>query len=93
VTVQNCACGFTEAEGIDETIGDHLFEMFAPDNGKAADRLVHLEGEANLFCMCGAGGSAERLEAHFLAVFMPDDHIGLDGAKHETTAVTTGCAR
>jgi hypothetical protein len=60
--------------------------VFAPDDGKAADGLVHLEGEADLFCLCGVGGSAERLDAHFLAVFTPDDHIGRDGAKHETVA-------
>lgn len=50
-----CSCGFAEAE--DETIGDHLIEVFAPDDGKGPDGKVHLEGEASLFCMCGAGGS------------------------------------
>lgn len=74
---------FIEAEGVDEAINDHLFEMFAPDDGKAADGLVHLEGEASLFCLCGVGGSVEELDAHFVAVFTPEDHIGRDGTKHE----------
>jgi hypothetical protein len=68
-----CACGFTEDETADETLDDHLLEMFAPEDGRAADGLVHLEGEAELFCMCGAGGSANELDAHFLAVFMSTD--------------------
>jgi hypothetical protein len=83
MTARQCACGFTEADGADETISDHLFEMFAPDDGKAANGLVHLEGAVSLFCLCGTGGSAEGLDAHFLAVFTPDDHIGRDGDKHE----------
>jgi hypothetical protein len=33
--------------------------------------------------MCGAGGSASELDAHFLAVFTPADLIGRDGEKHE----------
>ncbi len=87
-----CACGFTEAEGADEKIADHLFEVFAPDDGRAADGLVHLEGEANLFCMCGAGGSASELDAHFLAVFTPADLIGRDGDKHEPASGVEGAA-
>lgn len=75
-----CVCGFTEAG--DEKIAAHLFEVFAPDDGRAADGRVHLEGQANLFCMCGAGGSASELDAHFLAVFTPADLIGRDGDKH-----------
>ena len=76
-----CSCGFTEAG--DESIGDHLVDVFAPDDGKAADGKVHMEGEASLFCICGAGGSIEELDAHFLAVFTPADSIGRDGVKHE----------
>lgn len=81
MTPAQCVCGFTQA--VDEEIADHLFEVFAPDDGRAADGLVHLEGEANLFCLCGAGGSASELDAHFLAVFTPADLIGRDGEKHE----------
>jgi hypothetical protein len=86
MTPRQCTCGFTEVEGADETISDHLFEVFAPDDGKAPDGKVHLEGEAPLFCMCGYGGSAEELDAHFLAVFTPDDHIGRDGDNHQAVA-------
>jgi hypothetical protein len=86
MTPQYCTCGFTEVEGADETISDHFFEVFAPDDGKAADGKVHLEGEASLFCMCGYGGSAKELDAHFLAVFTPDDHIGRDGSQHQAVA-------
>ena len=81
-----CACGFTEDEAVDETICDHLIEVFAPEDGRAADGLVHLEGEENLFCMCGAGGSTYELDTHFLAVFTPPDLIGRDGRKHEKVA-------
>jgi hypothetical protein len=85
-----CACGFTEAEHVDETISDHLFEVFAPDDGKAADGRVHLEGETSLLCLCGAGGSASELDAHFLAVFTPADLVGTDGDKHESVTVSGG---
>jgi hypothetical protein len=76
-----CLCGFTETGH--ETISDHLLEVFAPDDGKGPDGLVHLEGETGFFCMCGAGGSVADLDAHFLAVFTPVDDIGRDGEKHE----------
>jgi len=78
-----CMCGFTEDEAGNETICDHLIVVFAPEDGRAADGLVHLEGEENLFCMCGAGGNSDKLDAHFLAVFTPADLIGRDGRKHE----------
>jgi hypothetical protein len=55
-----CSCGFTEAAGADETLTDHLLEVFAAEDGTAADGRVHLEGEVSLFCMCGAGGSVEK---------------------------------
>ena len=28
-----CSCGFTEADGVDETIGDHLLRVFTPEQG------------------------------------------------------------
>jgi hypothetical protein len=83
MTGQQCTCGFTEAAGADETLADHLMEVFAPDDGKGPDGRVHLEGEVSLFCLCGIGGSAERLDDHLLAVFTPADAIGRDGHKHE----------
>ena len=79
--IAQCLCGFTEAG--DEKIGDHLFEVFAPDDGEGPDGVVHLEGEAALFCLCGAGGTVADLDAHFQAVFTPADHIGRDGERHE----------
>jgi hypothetical protein len=63
MTPAQCVCGFTEDEAGDETICDHLIEVFAPEDGRAADGLVHLEGEQNLFCMCGVGGSPGELDA------------------------------
>ena len=81
-----CTCGFTETVGADETIGDHLLEVFAPDDGRGPDGLVHLEGEVGLFCLCGAGGSVQELDAHLLAVFTPGDSVGRDGVKHERLA-------
>ena len=83
MTGAQCVCGFIEDEAEDEMIADHLFEVFAPEDGRAADGLVHLEGETALFCMCGVGGSADELDEHFLAVFTPADHIGGDDRKHE----------
>jgi hypothetical protein len=84
-----CSCGFAEVAGVDETVGDHLFEVFAPEDGKGLDGLVHLEGEVSLFCMCEAGGSAAMLDAHFLAVFTPDNSIGRDGKRHEPVSAAT----
>ena len=81
-----CLCGFTEDEAADETIGDHLFDVFAPDDGKGPDGNVHLEGEAPLYCLCGQGGSQQELDAHWLEIFTPVDAIGLDGISHQRRA-------
>ena len=78
-----CTCGFTEDAGEDYTTGDHFFEMFAPDDGIGQDGKVHLEGQAGLYCMCGAGGSAGKLDAHFAEVFTPADSVGPDGVIHQ----------
>lgn len=83
MTAQRCSCGFTETASTDETISDHLVEVFAPEDGKAADGRVHLEGSAHLFCLCGTGGSAQELDAHLLQVFTPADSVARDGVKHE----------
>jgi hypothetical protein len=32
--------------------------------------------------MCGAGGDAGKLEAHFLEVFTPVNHVGRDRWRH-----------
>ena len=83
MTPARCSCGFTEDASEDYTIGGHLFEVFAPDDGRGLDGKVHLEGEAALFCLCGAGGSAPELDTHFLLVFTPADSIARDGRRHE----------
>jgi hypothetical protein len=78
-----CACGFTQDEVGDQTLGDHLLEAFAPEDDKGADGLVHLEGERKLTCFCGlAAATSEELDAHLLAKFTPEDAIGRDGEKH-----------
>jgi hypothetical protein len=76
-----CSCGFAEVVGVDETIGDHLREVFTPDDDTGPDGKVHLEG-TGLLCMCGTGGSGERLDSHFLEVFRPADSAGRDGVAH-----------
>lgn len=84
-----CSCGFAADEAEDYAIGDHLLEMFAPDDDKGADGRCHLEGESRLTCTCGlAVATAAQLDAHFLAMFTPDDAIGRDGKKHQRVTVT-----
>jgi hypothetical protein len=77
---RRCSCGFSEAG--DETMDDHLLEVFAPDDGRGPDGRVHLEGDRG-HCLCGAGGSAAELDAHLFAVFTPDGRVARDGARHE----------
>ena len=81
-----CSCGFAEDEAGDETINDNLFEVFAPDDGKGPDGKVHLEGGLTLYCLCGQGGGAPELEAHWLGIFTPADSAGRDGIKHQRLA-------
>ena len=90
-----CSCGFAEDEAEGFTIGDHLYEMFAPDDDKGTDGRYHLEGEPDLTCFCGlAAATAAQLDAHFLAVFTPDDAIGRDGKKHQRVEVSArACGR
>jgi hypothetical protein len=78
-----CSCGFTEDAAEDYTLGDHLYEMFAPDDGKGPDGTEHAEGLAGFSCLCGAGGSQGKLDAHFIEVFTPADATGPDGAVHQ----------
>jgi len=86
-----CVCGFIEDESDNQTIADHLLEIFAPEDDKGTDGLVHLEGERNLTCLCGfAAATAEDLDAHFLAVFTPADAIGRDGKEHHPIAANDG---
>jgi hypothetical protein len=83
MTGRRCSCGFTETASMDETIDDHLREVFTPDDGRGPDGAIHFEGEEGLFCLCGAGGSAESLDSHFLEVFAPADCAGPDGVVHK----------
>jgi hypothetical protein len=92
MTAGQCICGFTEDEAGHRRIIDHLLEAFALDDDKGTDGLVHLEGEPDLTCLCGlAASTADELDAHFLALFTPDDAIGRDGKKHHpVTAIAHG---
>ncbi len=77
-----CSCGFIEA--VDETVADHLLEVFAPEDCRGNDGLPHLETTPDLTCSCGfAAATAGALDAHFLAVFMPADSVGPDGVIHK----------
>jgi hypothetical protein len=84
--IARCSCGFTEAASVDETIADHLLEVFETDDDKGTDGHVHVEGVASFFCVCGAGGSTKELDAHLLLVFTPPNYVGRDGNKHELEA-------
>jgi hypothetical protein len=89
ITAQ-CVCGFTEDEAGDQTLGDHLFEAFAPEDDKGPDGLVHMEGKRKLTCLCGlAAATPEELDAHLVAKFTPDDAIGGDGKKHHPVTAAT----
>jgi hypothetical protein len=84
MTNVRCTCGFSEAAGVDETIGDHLLEMFAPEDCQGTDGLLHEEVQPDLTCSCGlAAATAEQLDAHFIQIFTPADSIGRDGRNHE----------
>jgi hypothetical protein len=95
MTLAQCVCGFTEDEAGDETISDHLFTVFAPEDDKGTDGRYHLEGEPDLTCVCGlAAATAAELDAHFLTLFTPNDAIGRDGKRHvSVTAVARNGSR
>jgi hypothetical protein len=78
-----CTCGFTEAEGMHETIGDHLLEVFAPEDDKGADGQAHFEGDPALTCRCGFRASTiAELDSHFLEMFVPAGRVGPGGVEH-----------
>src|SRR5712691_8553010 len=84
-----CSCGFTEAG--DETITDHLLEVFVPEDCLAGEGTVHEEVRPDLTCSCGlAATTPGELDAHFLQVFTADDLIGRDGGKHESVLFSAG---
>ena len=77
-----CSCGFTEAG--DETITDHLLEVFTPAGCRGSDGLLHEEAFPALTCLCGhAAPTPADLDAHFLVVFTPPDSAGPDGVTHQ----------
>lgn len=86
MTAQRCTCGFTESNGDDETIGDHLLRVFTPEDDKGADGQVHLEGDTGLTCLCGfRAHAAGELDSHFLEMFIPADRVDSGGVEHKAT--------
>jgi hypothetical protein len=82
MTALQCTCGFTELA--DETVTDHLLQVFEPEDGRGNDGQIHEERD-RLTCACGLVASrAEEFDAHLLTVFTPADAIGPDGGKHES---------
>jgi len=87
MTAQRCTCGFTEATGDDETIGDHFLQVFTPEDEKGADGQAHLEGDPVLTCLCGFKASTTaELDSHFLEVFIPAERLDSGGVEHKVTA-------
>jgi hypothetical protein len=77
-----CSCGFTESG--DETISDHLLEVFTPRACRGNDGLLHEEAFPALTCLCGyAAATPGDMDAHFLAMFTPGDATGADGQVHK----------
>jgi hypothetical protein len=77
-----CTCGF--AETTEETLIDHLLEVFTPDDSKGIDGKIHEEGTPVLTCACGlTAASPEDLDIHFLQAFTPPDLTGCDGKRHQ----------
>jgi hypothetical protein len=80
MTAPQCLCGFSELP--DESLTDHLFQVFTPDDMRGNDGRVH-EEEAALACSCGFTAiMANELDEHFRTVFTPDDAIGSDDKRH-----------
>jgi hypothetical protein len=76
-----CSCGFTELA--DESITDHLLQVFTPDDAIGRDGKRHEETEG-LACLCGlTAATTGELDEHFLEVFTPDAAIASDGKQHK----------
>jgi hypothetical protein len=77
-----CTCGFTEAA--DETVTDHLLEVFTPAGCRGNDGLLHEEAFPALTCLCGyAAATGRELDDHILAMFTPAGSDGPDGVVHK----------
>ena len=82
-----CLCGYQAASA--EDLGDHLAEVFTPDDDLGPDGVAHAElsrpgpdGTA-WECLCGlAAIDRASLDAHLAQVFTPQDRTGRDGARH-----------
>ena len=85
MTYTRCACGFA-ATG-DETITDHLLEVFTPQACRGNDGLLHEEAFPALTCLCGLiAATGRELDDHFIAAFTPADCTGPDGMVHKAVA-------
>jgi hypothetical protein len=85
MTAGRCSCGFTEAG--DETITDHLLEVFTPQACRGSDGHLHEEAFPALSCLCGfAAATGRELDDHFLARFTPAGAVGPDGVVHKAVA-------
>jgi hypothetical protein len=85
MTGTRCTCGFTEAG--DETINDHLLEVFTPEACRGNDGLLHEEAFPALTCLCGlTAETTQEMDDHFLAMFTPAGSAGPDGVVHKPLA-------
>jgi hypothetical protein len=84
-----CACGYLA--GSRDELGDHLREMFTPDDDKDAGGQPHAEAaHDNRACLCGfEADDTAGLDSHLLAVFTPPGAIGRDGREHCAQAVNS----
>jgi hypothetical protein len=71
---EESACGVTNARAAsqkpkprDETIDDHLLQMFAPQDCQGTDGLPHEEVTAGLMCSCGLALTAADGQAALLS--------------------------
>jgi hypothetical protein len=83
MTGTRCTCG----EAGDDTITDHLLEVFTPDDCRGSDGLLHEEADPALTCFCGlVAATGREMDEHFLVVFIPAGSAGLDGVIHKAVA-------
>jgi hypothetical protein len=75
-----CSCGYAPTS--EESLADHLGEMFIPSDDTDASGQLHAEAVPGR-CVCGhIVASQAALDAHLLAAFTPPDHLGRDGHEH-----------
>jgi anti-sigma regulatory factor (Ser/Thr protein kinase) len=77
----SCSCGFTELA--DETIIDHLLQVFEPADLRGNDGQVHQERD-KLTCACGLTAiTPDELDHHLLKSWTPANATARDGQQHE----------